>query len=111
MTWFEIRTLLRERPMPGIPRDLLAAIEAETFLRRSWWQSDAFQLRWVPALLGVATVLGALWLARVQKHPDARAAIPMAARPQPAKETLHAFLSSNEMPDQEIGESREHSKS
>ena len=114
MTWFEINALLKERRMPGIPEDLVAAIEAETVLRRPWWQSDAFRLRWVPALVGVATVFGAVWLSKIQKHPDPRASIPLVARPSPAKVTLHASLPSNErneVTDTEKGESREHSKS
>jgi hypothetical protein len=111
MSWFEIRMLLKEREMPGIPADLVAAIEAKTVYRRAWWQSDAFRLRWVPALVALATAFSALWLSRIQKHPDPRAVIPMAARPEPAKVTLHAFLLPNEVADTEKGESREHSKS
>jgi hypothetical protein len=114
MTWFEIRALLKERRMPAIPEDLVAAIEAQTLLRRAWWQSDTFRLRWVPALVGLATVFGALWLSRIQKHPDSRAAIPLAARPEPVRVTLHAFLPSSEeseVTDTEKGERREHSKS
>jgi len=123
MTWFEIGALLKERRMPDIPEDLVAAIEAETILRRPWWRSDAFRLRWVPALVGLATAFGALWLSKIQKHPGPRAAIPLAARPdpgrgsptaarpEPAQVTLHAFLQSNEVIDAVKGESREHPKS
>jgi hypothetical protein len=111
MSWIEIRSLLRERNMPGIPADLVAAIEAETILRRRWWQSDTFRLRWAPALVGLATAFGAIWLSRLQSHPDARAVIPMVSRPWPAAETLHAFLLPDESSNQEKGERREHSKS
>ena len=109
MNWVDIRTLLRERKMSGIPADLVAAIEAETVLRRPWWQSETIRLRWAPALVGLATAFGAIWLSRLQGHPDARAVIPMAARPQPEIETLHAFLLPDESSNQEKGESREHS--
>ena len=32
----------------------------------------------------LTTALGAVWLCRIQQHSDARAAISMAARPEPA---------------------------
>jgi hypothetical protein len=94
--------------MPGIPVDLIAAIEAKTIRRRAWWQSDAFRLRWAPALVGLATGFGAIWLSRLQNHPDARVVIPMVAAPQPEVESLHAFLLPDETSDEVKGESREH---
>jgi len=111
MTWVDIRSLLRQRELPRIPSDLVAAIEAQTIGRRAWWESDVFRLRWAPALIGLATAFGALWLSRIQKHPDARATIPLVAAPRPIHETQHAFLLPNETSNQEKGESREHSKS
>src|ERR1019366_8763439 len=91
-----VTELLRQMPKPSMPADLIAAIEAQTILRIPWWKSETFCLRWAPALVGVATVLGALWLSRIQEHPGPRAAIPMVARPMPRPESMHAFVTPKE---------------
>lgn len=106
-----ITKMLRQMPKSSMPADLLAAIEAQTIHRISWWQSETFRLRWAPALVGIATALGALWLSRIQRHPGPRAAIPMAARPMPQPESMHAFVTPKESSNSEKGESREYTKS
>ena len=106
-----ITELLSQMPKPSMPADLIAAIEAQTIHRISWWQSDTFRLRWAPALVGIATALGALWLSRIQAHPGPRAAIPMAARPMPQPESMHAFVTSKEPSNSEKGDRREYTKS
>ena len=106
-------TLLRGMPKASIPVDLIASIEAATLLRQAWWESETFRLRWLPAFLGLATALGALWLCGIQRHP-ARAAlleVPVAARPLPRPEIVHALLPHTESSNPEKGESRENQKS
>src|SRR4051812_8658653 len=64
----EMKGILRQRSMPGLPPELFAAIEEKTVLRRVWWEADAVRVRWLPALVGLATALGALWLSRLQER-------------------------------------------
>ena len=103
--------LLRKLPKRSIPADLVLSIEAATVRQEKWWVSDPFRLRWFPALLGLATALGVLWLSKIQRHSSRAVALPVAARPAPRPEIVHALLSKSELPNQEKGESREHPKS
>jgi hypothetical protein len=103
-----MKSLLREKSMPGIPADLVAAIEARTLLvPPRWWETNRFRSRLLPALVGVATAAGALWLSKVQQNPKPEGAIPMAAYPQVNHTSMHAFLLPTESSDTEKGESRE----
>jgi len=58
----QLKETLRGVPMPGMPRDVLAAIEAETILKARWWESDVFQRRWFPLMAGTAAAAVAGWL-------------------------------------------------
>ena len=83
-----IEQALKRLPKPGMPADLAAAIEQETVFKKRGWNSDGFQRRWLPALVGLATVFGVLWLSHIQKHPDPTAILPIAAVPAPAQRNI-----------------------
>src|SRR5689334_6341430 len=61
----DMKNALRERKMPYMPADLIASIEAQTIDKSAWWEQESFQLPWLPALVGFATVAGALWLSKI----------------------------------------------
>jgi hypothetical protein len=104
---------LRGRKLPSMPADLFAAIEAATVLQRHWWNSESFQNRWLPALVGLATAVGAIWLSKSHANPRQPGVIPMAARPASQPVITHALLPSNasETNDDQKGESRDPTKS
>ena len=106
-----IQQVLRQLPKRAMPADLRSSIEAQTVLRKPWYETDLFRLRWLPALVGLATACGALWLSKLQTHPDRKPPSPVAIRPAPAEATQHAFLPFNQPSNLEKGESREHPKS
>jgi predicted anti-sigma-YlaC factor YlaD len=54
-----LKETLRMVPMPRIPDDLVAAIEAETILKPHWWESWSLRKTWTPALIATAAALGA----------------------------------------------------
>jgi predicted anti-sigma-YlaC factor YlaD len=58
----QLKETLRTVRMPEIPADLIAAIEAETIFKPRWWEMPAGQMRWAPALMGLALALGAFYL-------------------------------------------------
>src|SRR5437870_1687220 len=101
-----IRGVMRRLPKASIPADLVSAIESETIFKRSWWQSLSFRIRWLPAIVGVATAVGALWLSKFQQHPHPQPVIPVASRLQEPR-VSHAFLPKTESSQHEKGESSE----
>lgn len=71
-TLLQLKESLRTVRMPGIPADLVAAIEAETIFKPRWWELPTLQRRWAPMLAGLAIGLGALFLLhRSQMAPHA----------------------------------------
>ena len=101
-----LKTALRDIPMPGIPADLIAAIEAQTLLKHHWWESEGFKTRWLPAFVAVATAVGALALSKHHVNPTPQGTIPMVAAPRPGPVITHALLP-QESSNENKGDSRE----
>ncbi len=109
--WLELKSVVRDQSMPGIPADLIAAIEEKTILRPVWWESESFRGRWFPLLVGLTTAAGALGLSRLQEHSVPRGVLPVVSAPTLKHESAQAFLPHPEELNQEKGERREHEKS
>ena len=68
----QLKESLRTVRMPGIPADLVAAIEAETIFKPRWWEFPTFERHWAPLVASLAIGLGALFLLhRSQMAPHA----------------------------------------
>lgn len=104
-----MKSAMRERVMPGIPADLLAAIEAKTIHNPSWWERNGLRARWLPIAVGAATAVGALWLSKAQQNTTPRATLPVAMAPSrlPSPVLTRIPLSNQEPSNPEKGDSRE----
>jgi len=101
-----LRDLLQQLPKRTIPTDLIVSIEAETIFKRAWWETESFRTRWLPAVVGLATAVGALWLSKAHQNPRPEALIPVASAIHPAA-VQHAFLLPQPSSSDEKGDSRD----
>jgi anti-sigma factor RsiW len=66
----QVKEMLRQQPMPSLPAEVIARIEAKTTLAtpppgfgaQAWWQMDLSRYRWIPVSLSVGAALGAWFL-------------------------------------------------
>jgi len=105
-----LRRILAVMPKATMPAELRSAIEDRTIFYIAWYRTDAFRLRWIPALIGLVTVLAALGLSRIQHRRTGALVLPVAARRVPVA-TLHAALPFENMSNAEKGDRRDHQKS
>jgi len=64
-----LKETLRAEPMPRLPAEVIARIEAETLWKPRWWQRAEFRRRALPAFVGLAAAAAAFSFWKTHQTP------------------------------------------